>query len=37
MELKQILPLKVGCSDFGPVQDRDSLPYIKQLSVINLF
>ena len=27
MELKQILYLKVGCSDFGPVRDRDSLPY----------
>ena len=28
MELKQILHLKVGCSDFGPVQDRGSLPYL---------
>ena len=25
--LKQILHLKVDCLDFGPVQDRDSLPY----------
>ena len=24
---KQILHLKVGCSDFGPVRDRDSLLY----------
>ena len=29
VELKQILHLKVGCSDFGPVWDRDSLPYSK--------
>ena len=28
VELKQILHLKVGCSDFGPVWDRDSLPYL---------
>ena len=28
VELKQILHLKVGCSDFGPVRDRGSLPYL---------
>ena len=28
VELKQILHLKVGCSDFGPVRDRGSLPYV---------
>ena len=28
VELKQILHLKVGCSDFGPMQDRGSLPYL---------
>ena len=27
VELKQILHLKVGCSDFGPVRDGGSLPY----------
>ena len=27
VELKQILHLKVGCLDFGPVRDRGSLPY----------
>ena len=27
VELKQILHLKVGCSDFDPVQDRSILPY----------
>ena len=28
VELKQILHLKVDCSDFGPVWDRGSLPYL---------
>ena len=28
VELKQILHLKVGCSDFGPVWDEGSLPYL---------
>ena len=27
VELKQILHLKVGCSDFSSVRDRESLPY----------
>ena len=27
VELKEILHSKVDCSDFGPVRDRDSLPY----------
>ena len=27
MELKQILHLKVGCSNFSSVRDRGSLPY----------
>ena len=34
VELKQILHSKAGWSDFGPVRDRDSLPYpIKVLSI----
>ena len=33
VELKQILHLKVGCSDFGPVKDRGSLPYLLHLEV----
>ena len=36
VKLKQILHLKVGCSDFGPVRDRGSLPYIQQLELLNL-
>ena len=34
VELKQILHLKLGCSDFGPVQDRGSLPYLPYTSPI---
>ena len=32
VELKKILHFKVGCSDFGPVRDRGSLPYPTILS-----
>ena len=28
VEMKQILHLKVSCSDFGPVRDGGSLPYL---------
>ena len=28
VEFKQILHLKVGCSYFGPVRDRGSIPYL---------
>ena len=31
VKLKQILQLKVGCSDFGLVRDKDSLPYLAEL------
>ena len=33
VELKQILHLKVGCSDFGPVRDRGSSPNLITVSV----
>ena len=33
-ELKQILHLKVACSDFGPIRDRGSLPYILGLEFL---
>ena len=28
VKLEQILHLKVDCSDFGPVRDKGSLPYL---------
>ena len=28
VKLEQLLHLKVDCSDFGPVRDRGSLPYV---------
>ena len=34
VELKQILHLKVGCSDFGPVRDRGSLPYLLPMTLL---
>ena len=35
VKLEQILHLEVDCSDFGPVRDRGSLPYLITLKTAN--
>ena len=35
VELKQILHFKVGCTDYGPVLDRGSLPYLKMYTYVS--